>query len=302
MKRIMLASFVLLLFGGTLLAGEKKIAVVLKALDSEFWLSVRAGAEAAAKENPGVKLTVLAPDREINVQNQVQIVEDVVTQGADALVISPSGSKELIPAMEHAHKAGIPVVVIDTNSPFEKKVTFVGTDNITGGKLAGNFIAKELNGKGKVAIITGIMGHATAMEREQGADAAFKAYPDIEVVSRLTANWERSTAMTVMENILSTHPDLAAVFCANDSMALGAFEAVRAEKAKVIIVGFDANTEAVEQVKKGNLAATVAQNSFNIGKMGVESAIKALNGEKLPDHIDTGTILVTRENAAEFLK
>ncbi len=301
-KHLAAVLLALVLVGSAAAAGEMRIAVVLKALDAEFWLSVKAGADQAAKDNPDIKLTVMAPDREINVQQQVQIVEDLLVQGMDALALAPCGSQELMPMMDEANKMGIPVVLIDTDAPWDKKAAYVGTNNIIGGQLAGDYIAKRLNGKGTVAFITGVMGHQTMMDRVTGAKQALEKHPGITVVSTQPANSENALAMTVMENILSSNPDLDAVFCANDPMAMGAYEAVLAEKADTIVVGFNADTDVNESIKAGGIAATVAQSSFNIGRYGVETAVKVLKGEKVPAHVDTGTELVTAENVDKFLK
>lgn len=199
----------------------------------------------------------------------------------------------------------MPVIVFDSDAPdFTDRVAFVGTNNIIGSRLAAEYIIKRLNGKGKVAIMMGIMGHQTARERLEGAEKLFNETPGIELVAKNSANWERAQGMNVMDDILSTNPDLDAIFCCNDLMAMGAAEAVLAAGAKTFIVGFDANDEAVRAVVDPNspIAATVAQNTHNIGKFTVEAAYKTFMGEKVEPHIDTGTELVTVENAADYLK
>ncbi|MCD8140480.1 MAG: sugar ABC transporter substrate-binding protein [Planctomycetaceae bacterium] len=302
MKKLVLAFFAAVLVAGSCVnAGEIRIAMILKALDAEFWLSVREGARDAAAANPGVTLTVMAPDRELNVQQQVQIVEDQLVQGVDVLCLAPCGSQELMPVMENAHEAGIPVVLVDTDAPWDKKAAYVGTNNVIGGELAGDFIAQRLDGKGKVALITGVMGHQAMMDRVNGCRQALEKHPGIEIVAVQPANSERALAMTVVENILSSHPDLNAIFCANDPMAMAALEAVRADRSDAVVVGFNADAEAVQSVKDGGLAATIAQSSYNIGYRGVETAIRVFNGEAVPAHVDTGTDLVTIENADDFL-
>lgn len=304
MRKLLIAATLALCVAGAgeSRAGEVRIGFICRAMNSEFWQSVRAGALAAAEANPDIALSVMAPDSETAVQQQVQIIEDEMIKGVDVLVIAPCGEEELTPVMQKAHAEGIPVVVMDTDTPWPDKVAFVGTNNVVGGNMAGEYIAARLDGKGKVAIITGIIGHSPAMNRTNGARAALDKYPGIELVAVQPANWERALGMTVAENLLSTHPDLDAIFCCSDAMALGALEAVAAERARAFIVGFDAVPEACRQVRDGGLAATVAQNSFNIGKIGVETAYKAFRKETVPAHIDTGTLLVTPENAGEFVK
>ncbi len=286
-------------------AGQVSIGFVTKAMDSEFWLSVKNGALEAARENPDIDLSILSPDREVNVQQQIQIIDDLIIQGVDVICVAPSGAKEVAPSLEKAHEEGIKVVVFDSDSPeFTNKVSFVGTNNIAGGRLAAEYIVKRLNGKGKVAIMVGIMGHQTAMDRLKGAEDVFNAAPGIEVVAKQSANWERAIAMSVMEDMLSSHQDLDAIFCCNDSMALGAAEAVLADGGDTFIIGFDANMEAVRATKDPDspIAGTVAQNAFNIGKFAVLTAYDAYLGKPVEKNVDTGTELISIENVDQYLK
>jgi ribose transport system substrate-binding protein len=281
-----------------------RIAVVTKALDSEFWLALKRGAEAAAAQHPDVELVVLAPEREINIDQQVSILEDQILKGISALAVAPAGASEVIPVLEKARAAGIPVLLVDTDAPWSGKLSYIGTDNRLGGKLAGRFIVQALGGKGKVAVIRGILGVQAHEDRVAGFREALGEAPGIELVSVQPANSERALAMTVMENILTSHPDLAGVFATNDQMALGAMEALSARRltGKIILVGFDAGQEAVRAVKAGQIAAVVAQHPFVMGQRAVEAAIRALRGEPIEKRIDTDTTLVTKENADEFLR
>lgn len=299
----LLLAFVLC--AGTVFAGQVRVGFVTKAMDSEFWMSVKNGALEAAKEHPDIELLALSPDREVNVQQQIQIIDDLIIQGVDVLCVAPSGAKEVAPSLEKAHEDGIKVVVFDSDSPqFTNKVSFVGTNNIVGGRLAAEYIVKRLNGKGRVAIMTGIMGHQTAMDRLKGAEDEFKKAPGIEIVAIQSANWERALGMSVMEDILASNDNLDAIFCCNDIMALGAAEAVVADGAKTFIIGFDANMEAILATKNPDspIDGTVAQNSFNIGKYAVETAYKAFKGEAVDKNVDTGTELICVENVDQYLK
>ena len=224
------------------------IALVTKAMDSEFWLMVAEGARAGAAERPGVKLTIVAPDREINVDQQVSILEDQVRRGVKALVVSPAGSAQVMSALELAAARGIPVVLIDTDAPFAKKVSYIGTDNRRGGQLAAKCLVDRLTGKGEVALISGVPGNESQDARAQGCIEALAAAPGMKLVAQQPANSERALGLTVMENILTAHPDLKGVFATNDQMALGAMEALDARglRGKIAIVGFDATKEAVQ--------------------------------------------------------
>ena len=280
------------------------IALVTKAMDSEFWLMVAEGAKAGAAERPGVKLTIVAPDREINVDQQVSMLEDQVRRGVKALVVSPAGSAQVMSALELAASRGIPVVLVDTDAPFAKKVSYIGTDNRRGGQLAAKCLVDRLGGKGEVALISGVPGNESQDARAQGFIDAVAQVPGMKLVAQQPANSERSLGLTVMENILTAHPDVKGVFATNDQMALGAMEALDARglRGKIAIVGFDATKEAVQATVDGKLAGSVAQNPRAMGQKGVEAALAALDGRPVEKRIDTGTELVTRENSEKYLK
>jgi len=283
---------------------KQQIVIVTKALDSEFWQTLKNGAEEAARQHPEIELSVLAPEREINIDQQVSILENQILKKASALAVVPGGVAEVTPVLEKARAAGIPVLIVDNDTPWPGKLSYIGTDNHVGGKLAGDYIVKTLGGKGKVAIIRGILGVSSHEGRVAGFQEALAQAPGIQIVTIQPANSERALALTVMENILTSNPDLNAVFVTSDQMALGAIEGVAARNltGKLTVVGFDAGKEAVRAVKSGAINAVIAQFPANMGKQAVEAAVKAIHGQPVEKVIDTGTALVTKENADEFLK
>lgn len=283
---------------------KRRIVIVTKALDSEFWQTLKSGAEEAARQHPDIELSVLAPEREINIDQQVSILEDQILKKVSALAVVPGGIAEVTPVLDKARAAGIPVLIVDNDTPWPGKLSYIGTDNRVGGKLAGDYIVKVLGGRGKVAIIRGILGVSSHDDRVAGFQEAIVQAPGIQVVTIQPANSERASSLTVMENILTSNPDLNAVFVTSDQMALGAMEGVAAQhlSGKVFVIGFDAGKEAVRAVKSGAISAVIAQYPANMGKQAVEAAIKAIQGEPVAKVIDTGTALVTKENADEFLK
>jgi len=304
---VMVCVMFLLLVGGCNRADatrKRRIVIVTKALDSEFWQTLKSGAEEAARQHPDIELSVLAPEREINIDQQVSILEDQILKKVSALAVVPGGSAEVTPVLDKARAAGIPVLIVDNDTPWPGKLSYIGTDNRVGGKLAGDYIVKVLGGRGKVAIIRGILGVSSHDDRVAGFQQAIAQAPGIQIVTIQSANSERATALTVMENILTSNPDLNAVFATSDQMVLGAMEGVAAQhlSGKVVVVGFDAGKEAVRAVKSGAISAVIAQYPANMGKQAVEAAIKAIQGEPVAKVIDTGTALVTKENADEFLK
>jgi ribose transport system substrate-binding protein len=281
-----------------------RIAVVVKALDSEFWLALKEGAQTEARLYQDLDVVVLAPEREINIDQQVSIIEDQIHKKVSCLVVAPCGTAEVIPVLTRARERGIPSLIVDTDVDWPDKLSYIGTDNRLGGKMAGDYIARALGGKGKVAVIRGIPGVRTHEDRLAGFQEALAENPGLRLVALQPANSERALAMTVMENILTSNPDLGAVFATSDQMALGAIEAVDAHRlsGKLVVVGFDAGKEALRAVSMGRIAAMVAQNPFNMGKLAVAAAYRAARGESVEKRIDTGTGLVTKDNAAEHLK
>ena len=292
--------------GASVQPKEIEIALVTKAMDSEFWLVMADGAKAAAAARPGVKLSIVAPDREINIDQQVTILEDQTRKGVKALVVSPAGSAQILSALEQATQRGVPVILVDTDAPFDKKVTYIGTNNRRGGQLAAKGLAEAIgSAHAEVALISGVPGNESQDERALGCiDAVASEYPNLKLVAQQPGNSERALGLTVMENILTAHPNVKGVFATNDQMALGAMEALEARglRGKVKIVGFDATKEAVQATVDGRLAGSVAQNPFLMGQRGVEAALAALDGKPVEKRIDTGTELVTAANAAKYLK
>ena len=278
--------------------GKKRVAVVVKALDSEFWMAVKSGVDAAAREHPELEVSIMAPPREIDIDQQVALIEDQIVRKVSALVVSPGGAAQVTPVLERAKSQGIPVILVDTDAPWEGKLSFIGTDNRLGGRLAGEYLVKRLNGKGKVALVSGIPGVDAHELRLAGCKDALAAAPGIKVVAEQPANSERALAMNVMENILTSQKDLDAVFATNDQMALGVLEALQARglDKRVFVIGFDAGKEILGHIQAGRVAAAVAQRPFEMGRQAVDAAARVLRGETIPKRIDTGTALATKDN------
>jgi ribose transport system substrate-binding protein len=286
--------------------GRPTVALVVKTLNNPFFNDMQRGAEEAARELE-INLIVQAAEREVDVEQQVQIVENLIQRRVDAILLTPSGSREVVPVIARANRAGIPILNLDTrvdmdllNRDNAHIATFIGSDNYEGGRIAGIYIAESLEGNGNVAILEGIPGHETADSRQRGFMDGISGYPGIRVVTSQTANWERNLGYNVFENILQSHPGVQAVFAASDLMALGAVEAIAANNRQgIIVVGFDAHSEAVAAVERGLMQATVAQSPAEIGRLAVENAYKLLNGETIPTEITVEIKLITKESLAE---
>jgi len=282
------------------------VALVLKTLNSPFFIEMQRGAQAEA-DRQGVTLVVQAAEREVDVDKQMQIIENLIQTRVGALAITPSGSREIVTAIAKANQAGIPVVIVDTRvDPAAareagiKIETFVGSDNYEGGKVAGQHLVEVSGGKAKVALLEGIPGHETGDSRLRGFRDAIKAHPGIQVVASQTANWERDQGFNVFQNMLQAHQDIDTVFAASDLMALGAIEAIAAsgKTGKIRVIGFDALDDAKKAIAAGTMEASVAQFPYEMGKAAVESAVKIMAGEKLRADIMVKLEMVTKQNVA----
>src|SRR3954469_13728322 len=285
--------------------GKPTIALVLKTLNHPYFVDMRRGAQEAA-DRLGVTLQVQAAEREIDVEKQMQIVENLIQTGIQALAITPSGSREIVSALVKARDAKVPIVVVDTRVDAKaaadagvRTETFVGSDNYDGGRIAGDYLVKATGGKAHVAILEGIPGHETGDSRLRGFRDAVKAAPGVAIVASQPANWERDQGFNVFQNMLQAHPDIDSVFACSDLMALGALEAISAahRTGSIKVVGFDALDDAKKAIAAGTMAASVAQFPSEMGKAAVESAVKVIHGEKIADDIKVKLELVTKDNA-----
>lgn len=285
---------------------KPRVALVLKTLNSPFFIDMQKGAQAAA-DKAGIDLVVQAAEREVDVDKQMQIIENLVQTGVKVLLVTPSGSREIVPAIAKANAAGIPVVIVDTRvDPAAareagiKTASFIGSDNLEGGRLAGIQLAAITGGKAKVAVLEGIPGHETGDSRLKGFKAAIAATPGITIVASQPANWERDLGFNVFQNMLQAHPEIDAVFACNDMMALGALEAIATagKTGKIKVLGFDAVDDARKAIDTGAMVGSVAQFPSEMGRLAVESAAKILKGETVPADQTVRIELVTAGPAA----
>ncbi|MCM3399531.1 sugar ABC transporter substrate-binding protein [Oceanobacillus profundus] len=280
--------------------GHYKIAMVLKTLSTEYWHTVIAGAEDAAKEF-GVEVEFLGPTQEIQYEEQIKIVEDQIVSGANAIIVAPSQAEAVLPVLNNAHGQDIPVILADTDADFEDKSTFVGTHNFEAGKLGGEYLSDKLEAGDKVAIIRGPLGSNTHDDRTKGFQEALKDR-DIEFIIQ-DANSDRAKAVNIMENILTANPDVKYVFATSDEMALGAITALENNsEIEIPVIGFDGTPDGLNAVKNGIMLANVAQNPYMIGYLSVESAYHTLQGKDVEKRIDSGANVITQDNVDETIE
>jgi len=274
------------------------ISLLTGTMDNPYWQIVSQWADKAA-EMLNVNLVKLAVDVEGVATQQISQVEDRVAQGDDAIVIAVQETKALIPAIEAANKAGIPVIAIDKAAEGGKFESIIMTDNVAAAYDGGKWVAEQIGGKGKVLVIEGVPGGQTAIDRKTGAHKALSEYPDIQIIS-LTGEWQTAKAQAVTEDVLTANPDLAGVFASNDLMAIGAVTALTAANMQIPVCGFDAIPAALEMVRDGRLGATIAQFPGKMGFLGVEYAVRVIEGEKVPETVNSGSMPVTKDNVLAF--
>ena len=281
-----------------------QIAVIPKGTTHSFWSTIHAGAVKAERElqAQGIDAHVVwkGPLREDDREQQIQVVEGFQSQGISAIVLAPLDAKALVRPVEEATRAGIPVVIFDSALDSKAAISFVATDNLKGGRLAGEHMGKLLNGKGKVLMLRYQEGSASTEAREEGFLAALKAgFPGITVISSdQHAGPTRDTAKRVAENLLNRYPDLQGVFCVNESSAAGMLLALQdlGRAGKVAFLGFDAHPVFVEAMAKGEMSGFILQDPFGMGYQAVKTAVQHLQGQKVPAMIDTGVHVITPEN------
>jgi len=269
-----------------------KMALVVSTLNNPFFVTLKEGAEAKASEM-GYELLVL--DSQNDPAKELAAVEDVLNKDIAVLLINPTDSDAVSAAIRAANRASVPVVTLDRGASRGDVVSHVASDNKAGGQLAGELIAKALNGSGKVVELEGVAGTSAARDRGAGFNAAMQAASGLEVVASQPADFDRTKGLNVMENILQAQPEIDAVFAHNDEMALGAIKAIEASGRDIMVVGFDGTDDGVAAVKDGSMLATVAQQAGMIGALGIETAAKVIAGEEVSDYTPVDLQLVTME-------
>jgi simple sugar transport system substrate-binding protein len=281
------------------------IGFVPKSLENAFWLSAKKGAERAAAADPNIKLLVDAPASEAAVEDQIAVVEDMLAKGVDGLAIAPSGPDQLLPVLQQAVADGVPVVLVDTDIPeLADKTSFVGTDNVTAGKVAAEFFKEQLPEGGKVGIVDGTAGVTSLMDRIKGFTEGIQG-SGIEVVQTVRAEGcTRDNGVKAVEDLLTANADLDGVFVACGEPAVGGLEAVKSAGLKpddLLYVGFDATKDELTAIQAGQEDGSVAQFPEKMGEEGVKAAAAAARGEEVEARIDTGSEVVTKENVAKFM-
>ena len=272
---------------------KENIALIVSTLNNPFFVTLKEGAVQKANEL-GYDLVVL--DSQNNPAKELANVEDTLVKGTKLILINPTDSEAVGNAVLAANKAGIPVITLDRTASKGEVVSHIASDNVAGGKMAGNFIFEKLGASAKVIQLQGIVGTSASRERGEGFTQSIQEN-NLTLLTAQPADFDRAKGMNVMQNLLTAYPNVQAVFAENDEMALGAMRAIQtAGRNDILVVGFDGTEDAIKSVSRGKLGATVAQQPNEIGAMGIEIADKVIKGEKVATQVPVELRLVTHIN------
>ncbi len=282
-------------------SSNNKIKVTLITMDSidEHWLKVKAGAQDKAKELGNVELTFNAPPGKVDAAVQLQMVEDAIIKRSQAIMLAPLNKDALSPGVEKAKAAGIAVIIIDSAVSSQNYDAFFSTDNGAAARLAADEMAKAIGGKGKIAIINAQAGAGTTMTRENEFKARIaEKYPDIKIVGTQYSDGDKTKALNQATDFMTANPDLAGIYACNEGSTVGAGTAVeQAGKAgKVKVIGFDWSADTKALVSRGVVQASMVQNPYKMGYLGLEAAVNVIQKKPVTRLVDTGVTVATKEN------
>jgi ribose transport system permease protein len=275
-----------------------KVGMSLSTLNNPFFVQMKAGAQAEAKD-AGIDLTVT--DAQNDASQQANQLQNFTGAGMQSIIVNPVDSDAVGPAVRAANKADIPVVAADRGVNKAETATLVASDNVAGGRLAAKALADKLGGKGDIVVLQGTAGTSASRERGKGFTEGLKAYPGIKVVASQPADFDRTKGLDVMTNLLQSHPRITGVFAENDEMALGAVKALGSKAGKSVdVVGFDGTPDGLKAVAAGTLYASVAQQPKELGKIAVQNAVEAARGKQVDSTVKVPVKVVTEKNVADF--
>ena len=287
--------------GGNNAAGDsanKSITFALSTQANSFMVKMREGAQKKADE---LGLTINFQDASDDSATQANQLANAAATGAGAVIVNPTDSDAMAPAVKQLTDAKIPVVAVDRAVNNANVASYIASDNETGGKQAAKVLSDAINGEGEILVLQGKTGSSASRERGQGFDEGLKDSPNIKVVAKQTAEFERVKGLDVTTNLLQAHPNVKAIFAENDEMALGAIEALGDKAGKdVIVVGFDGVEDALKAIKEGTMYASIAQQPADMAAQAVVEASKLLKGEAATKEMQVDVVTVTKDNVDKF--
>jgi len=278
-----------------------KIGVLMKTISDTYSNKLGEAIKAyAAEKYPDVTLYLL--DGQADIAKQISQAEDLIAKQVDVIILNPQDADGSAQVLDLAAKANIPVIEVNTETTRTDYVSYVGSNDVEAGEIMGRFVTEKLGGKGKIAILEGEMGQSAQLLRYEGLKNTILKESGIEVLSTLSAGWQRDKAMSITEDWLSKYSDIDAIICENDDMAMGALQAAESQNKKLIIIGVDAIPDALKAVKEGRLSATVLQDANGQATTAVDVAVKVAKGEKVESRYVVPFQLITQENVDKYIE
>jgi ribose transport system substrate-binding protein len=277
---------------------ERTVGFAMSTLNNPFFVSMRDGAQEAA-DDAGIKLVFT--DARDDPAQQANQVSDFTSQNVDGVILNAVDSDAAGAIVSPLNSSGTPVVAVDRAVIGADVSTFIASDNVAGGRLAADALAEAIGETGEIIILQGVPGTSASRDRGAGFEEAIAAYPNVQVVAKQPADFDRTQGLNVATNLLQAHPNAVGIFAENDEMALGAIQALGARAGSdVKVVGFDATPDGLAAIESGTMNATVAQKPAELGRASVEAMVSALDGDDVEPEIMLPVEVVTSKNLADF--
>ncbi|MDY4510030.1 substrate-binding domain-containing protein [Streptococcus hyovaginalis] len=276
-------------------AKDLNLGVSISTTNNPYFVAMKEGIDKYAKDK-SVKVKVA--DAQDDAARQADDVQNFVSQNVDAILINPVDSDAIVPAIKAANSADIPVILIDRGSNGGDVLTTVASDNVEAGKMAAEYIIKELGKDAKTFELSGVPGASATVDRGNGFNKVAK--DQLDILSSQSANFDRAKALNTAQNMIQGHKDVEAIFAQNDEMAMGAAQAAKAAGLEnVLIVGIDGQPDAHDSINKGAMSATIAQQPAKMGEIAIQAAIDHYQGKKVEKETVSPIFLVTKDNVDE---
>lgn len=287
--------------GGSGDSNSVKVGFSISTMQNPFFVSMKDGVDEGQKSTGA---EVLFADAGDDANKQANDILNFISQKVDVAVLNPTDGAAITSSVEALNDAGIPVITVDRTAEGGEVVAHIGTDNVTAGETTARYLFDAMGGQGEVAILEGVPGASSAIDRGIGFENVLKDYPNIDILATQTANYQRDEGLSVAQNLLQAHPNIKAFLSMNDEMALGAIEAIKAagREGQILTIGIDGGDDAIQAVADGTMLATIAQQSKLMGSKSIEQAVALANGEDIESEQPIDVIPIDKNNVADYQK
>lgn len=277
-------------------AKDLKLGVSISTTNNPYFVAMKDGLDKFAGEK---KVSLKVADAQDDAARQADDIQNFISQNVDAILINPVDSKAVVSSIKAANSANIPVILIDRGSEGGDVLTTVASNNVEAGKMAAEFVVKELGEKAKAFELSGVPGASATVDRGKGFNKIAKT--KLDILSSQSANFDRAKALNTAQNMIQGHKDVQVIFAQNDEMALGAAQAVKSAGLKdILIVGIDGQPDAHDAIKNGDITATIAQQPAKMGEIAIQAAIDHYQGKKVKKTTVSPIYLVTKETVDQY--